>query len=110
MTTWGEKPTALDDVHTPLSKPVVSILEPNETSIYSYDQKIRLKISSSGPFPLQKIDVFINDIYLETSEIPFVFSFIPRELENLQDTNELKIISYDTAYNRSQTTLNFKVQ
>jgi len=110
VTTWGEKPTALDDVHTPLSKPVVSILEPNETSIYSYDQKIRLKISSSGPFPLQKIDVFINDIYLETSEIPFVFSFIPRELENLQDTNELKIISYDTAYNRSQTTLNFKVQ
>ena len=110
ITTPSEKPTLLDNVHTDLLKPIVSIIEPNETTTYLPDQTIRLKIGSSSSFPLQKIDVFINDVYLETLEPPFNFSFTPKELENLQNINELKIISYDTAYNSSQTNSKFKVK
>ncbi len=109
-TTWGEKPTALDDIHTNLSNPNVSILEPNSATVYPLNQKIYLKISSSGIFPLKKIDIFVNDIYLETLEPPFNFSFIPKNLENLQDNNELKIIPHDTAYNSGEITTTFKVQ
>ncbi|MEK7140742.1 MAG: hypothetical protein AAB815_03075, partial [Patescibacteria group bacterium] len=109
-TTWSEKPVAEDDVHTDSFKPNVSILEPSKNKIYSPDQKIQLKISSLGRFPLQKIDIFVNDIYLGTSKPPFVFSFIPSELENLTTENELKIISYDTAYNRAETSLVFSVE
>lgn len=108
-TTWSEKPTASDDAHTVSSKPIVSILEPNDTTTYSPDQKINLKILSSGAFPLQKIDIFINGAYLETVKPPFSFSFTPKDLEGLQSQNELKIISYDTIYNRSETSLIFNV-
>ena len=108
--TWNEKPTALDDVHISLNQPRVSIIDPNNTTTYSPDQKIKLKISSSGIFPLQKIDIFINDIYLETEEVPLNFSFTLSELENLQSENELKIISYDTVYNRNETSVKFKVK
>ena len=108
--TWNEKPAEVDDVHTNLSAPVVSILEPNEATIYSPNQKIYLRVANTGAFPLQKIDIFINDIYLESRETPFLnFSFIPKELENLRNNNELRITSYDTAYNRSETSLIFKV-
>ena len=110
ITTWNEKPTLLDDVHTDLTKPSVSIIEPNSTTIYPPNQKIYLKISSSSVFPLQKMDIFINGIYLETDQPPFNFSFTPAELENLQNDNELKIISYDTVYSRSETTSVFRVQ
>lgn len=110
VTTWAEKPTALDDIHTEANRPKVSILEPNSFTVYSPDQKINLKISSFGFFPLKKIDIFINGIYLETDEQPFNFSFTGRDLENLQTENELKIISYDTAYNKSETNLIFKIQ
>ena len=110
ITTWNEKPPTSDDVHTDLSKPTISILEPNDAAIYSPDQRINLKITSSGRFPLQKIDIFINDTYLETREAPFSFSFIPKELENLQSNNELKIIFYDTAYNRNEAAMNFRVE
>lgn len=110
ITTQDQKPTAVDDVHTNANRPVVSILEPNSTTMYLPDQKIYLRISRSGPFPLQKIDIFINSVYIETIEAPFNFSFIPNELENPQNNNELKIVSYDTVYNRSETNLNFKVQ
>ena len=69
-----------------------------------------MKISSSGIYPLQKVDVFINDTYLGTSKAPFNFSFTPSELTNLKDQNNIKLISYDTAYNSSETDSTFRVQ
>jgi len=110
ITTWSEKPVLFDDIHTDISAPIVSILEPNEETIYSPNQRINLKIFNSGIFPIQKIDIFINGIYLGAAQPPFNFSFKPAELENLQTDNELKIISYDTVYNRDETNLNFKVE
>ena len=110
IVTWAEKPSVTDDVHTDATKPIVSIVEPNTTDTYSPDQKIQLQISSTGRFPLQKIDIFINDVYLGTSKAPFDFSFVPSSLDSLKEDNELKIISYDTAYNRGQTTSIFRVQ
>jgi penicillin-binding protein 1C len=109
ITTWSEKPTAVDDVHTSQNQPVVSIVEPNNSTIYAPDQRINLRISSSVVFPLQKIDIFMNGIYLETETPPFSYSFIPSALNNLQGENELKIVSYDSVFNRSETSLIFKV-
>ncbi len=109
--TWDQKPTTEDDIHIDSNKPIVSIIEPNNTTDYLPNQKIDLKISSQKPLPLEKIDIFINGIYIETRETPFFnFSFIPSELENLQNKNELKIISYDKVHNSSETTVTFTVQ
>jgi penicillin-binding protein 1C len=105
----ADKPTETDNLHTDQNKPVVSIVSPNTTTTYPPDKKISLQISSSGSFPLQRMDVFINDVYLETIVPPFSFSFIPENLGNLQTTNELKIISYDTQNNSSETDSVFKV-
>jgi 1A family penicillin-binding protein len=110
VTTWAEKPTTTDDVHTSTSQPIISITEPDTTTIYPSDQKIQLIILSSGNFPLQKIDVFINDVFISTIKSPFNFSFIPEDLDNLKSDNELKIISYDTAYNRTENVSTFKVK
>ncbi len=110
ITTWAEKPNSYDDVHTGVSKPGVSITEPDETTVYNANQKIQIKIGSFGNFPLQKVDIFINETYLGTSKMPFGFSFTPSELTNLKDLNELKLISYDTAYNNSETISTFRVK
>ena len=109
IVTLADKPTATDDIHTAQNKPVVSIISPDNTTVYSPNQKISLQISSSGTFPLQKMDVFINGIYQQTINPPFSFSFTPTNLENLQATNTLKIISYDTQNNSSETDSVFKV-
>jgi 1A family penicillin-binding protein len=110
ITTLVEKPTALDDIHTGLSGPTVVITEPQGVVAYQPNQKIYLKITSTGFFPLQKIDIFINDMYMETNYPPFNFAFIPSDLENLQTNNQLKIVAYDTAFNRSETIVDFKVE
>ncbi len=109
-TTWAEKPMETDNIHTEISQPIISLIEPDSTTVYPPNQRVWLKISSSGYFPLQKIDIFINDNFIDTIKSPFSFSFIPEELDNLKFENELKIISYDTAYNRTENILIFKVK
>jgi len=109
ITTLADKPTTVDNVHTATSMPIVSILEPSSTTTYLSDQKIQLKISSSGLFPIQKLDVFINGIYMGTSNALLNFSFIPKELDDLRASNELKIIFYDSAYNKGEATTTFRV-
>ncbi len=106
-TTWENKPQEIDDIHTNFTKPNIEVLEPNENTIYNIKQKIQLRIKSMGVYPLQKMDIFINDIYLGTFKSPFSFSFTPEDLENLKTNNELRIISHDTLYNRSEDTFYF---
>ena len=110
ITTMAQIPTIKDDVHTSTPNLKVSILEPNTNTIYNANQKIQLNTSTSGNFALQKMDIFINDVYLGTIKPPFNFSFVPSELDSLKTENELKIISYDTAFNRSETISTFLVQ
>ena len=110
ITTINDKPIATDDVHTDSSKPIISIIEPNGRSIYSLNQRINIKIRSLGPYPLLKADIFVNDTYMGTSIAPFDFSFIPKDLEDLQTQNELKIIAYDSIYNSGETIMTFQTQ
>ena len=106
---WADKPTMLDNIHTNTSAPKILIIEPKPGSIYDADEKIQLKISSLGSFPLKKIDIFVNDVFLGTREAPFSFYFTPEDLENIGADNVLKIISYDSMFNRAETTSSFKV-
>ena len=106
---WSDRPNTEDDVHTDSNKPKVAILSPSENRVYGANEKINLQISSLGIFPLKKIDIFINGVYLGTSEPPFSFSFVPEELEYLNDNNEIKVIFYDTAFNTGETTSSFRV-
>ena len=108
-TTLNEKPIMLDDVHIPSLKPTISILEPNTQTTYLANQKMNVKISSFGPYPINKIDIFINDTFIETYSGATSFSFFPKELENLQTENELKIVARDSIYNVGETTITFKV-
>ncbi len=110
IVTANNKPNTVDYVHTDATKPTISIIEPNNRIIYSPSGKISLKISSSSVYPLVKMDVFVNDIYLGTTDAPFNFSFVPSLLENLQTNNEIKVVVYDSVYNKSEASLNFQVQ
>ncbi|MFA5751318.1 MAG: transglycosylase domain-containing protein [Candidatus Paceibacterota bacterium] len=110
ITTKEQIPTEYDDVHTAENTPNVFVIEPNNQNIYRSDQKIQLKITNLNPTPLKKIDIFINDIYLGTSEPPFIFSFVPKDLENLKKENTIKIVSYDNVYNRGENKSIFFVE
>lgn len=109
QTTINDKPTSSDNIHTESSGPKISIIEPSSSKIYPSSQKINLKLSSSGDFPLVKVDVFINNIFIETLESPFYFGFTPKDLENLKTKNTIRIIGYDSVGGRGEKSSTFKV-
>ncbi|MCX6753149.1 MAG: PBP1A family penicillin-binding protein [Candidatus Nomurabacteria bacterium] len=106
----NQKPVLVDDIHTDENKPIVTIINPNNTTPTPANQPINLQISSTGKFTLAKIDVFINNTYIQTIKPPFSFSFNPSDLDNLKQTNEIKLISYDSVFNNSETISEFSVQ
>jgi penicillin-binding protein 1A len=109
ITTAADKPSGSDNIHTGSSQSMISITQPDANTVYQPDQKIYLGISNSGIYPLQKIEVYINDTYLGVFNPPFNVSFIPSELDQLRDENTIRVIAYDSVYNRSEVTSTFKV-
>ncbi|MEK7588786.1 MAG: transglycosylase domain-containing protein [Patescibacteria group bacterium] len=109
VTTWADMPQNTDDVHGEQSKPIVYITEPNTDTVYDINQKININLNSVGMFPLKKVDLFINGIFIDTINPPFIYSFTPNNLDNIKNENEIKIISYDVAYNSNETISVFKV-
>lgn len=109
VTTINEKPNYEDNIHTEGFKPTVSILEPTEGVLYSKDERVLVRFSSSGLYPIKKVDIFINDIFLGTYTHPFNISFIPSELENIKKSNEMRFIAEDTIYNKKEVVSVFNV-
>jgi penicillin-binding protein 1C len=108
-TTWNDKPVSTDNIHTDSLKPKVTILSPKSSAVYPQGQRVVLSISSSGPYPIQKMEVFINDSYIDSLTPPWNFSFVPEDIENLREVNELKLVYYDTVYNRGETSTSFRI-
>jgi 1A family penicillin-binding protein len=110
ITTASDKPVSTDDVHTPDKKPNISIIEPNSQNQYLPDQKINISISNNSFYPLKKLDIFINGYYLDTvKNPPFSYSFTPKDLSQINKTNEIKIVAQDSVFNTSETTGQFNV-
>ena len=109
ITTESQIPTSYDDVHTADSKPNLTIEEPDSERFYGENEKINIRVSSHGSIPLDRIDVTINNTFAGSAKYPFVFSFIPSELEDLRDVNQIKVIGYDTAFNSVEVNTTFKV-
>jgi len=103
-------PTEYDDVHTPESKPIIHLIEPNPSKTYNLNDKISLSFTNTSRYPLDKIDVFVNNTYLGSDKkLPLNFSFIPSEITNIKPINELKLVIYDAVLNSTQIITSFNV-
>ncbi len=103
-------PKQYDDIHTEETIPSISIENPKEEIIYNLNQPIQIDLEYDTYYDVKSFDIFINDVYLGTKQGEnFNFSFIPKDIENLKQTNELKIIIRDKFYNKNEDIVNFSV-
>lgn len=110
VATSNDIPSGYDDVHTEDTQPTIEILSPNNTDVYDAGEPINIEVEYETEYDVRSFDVFINDTYLGTrSGEPFNFSFIPRDIENISDTNELKVIIRDEVYNKAEATTTLMV-
>ena len=104
--TQDDVPKNQDSVHKPEFYPKISIVEPKNGPLYGYNSRVNIKIQNTGMFPLDRVDYFLNNAFIGSSKIPpFDFSFTPKDIDSLNDVNELRVVGYDTVYNSGQSSV-----
>ena len=79
-------------------------------SVYKNTDKVVFTVNTVNQSSIKKIDVFVNDIYLNSFKSKsFTASFIPKEISGISDINTIKVIGYDTSGGVGETTANFGV-
>jgi 1A family penicillin-binding protein len=107
----GSVPKDYDNIHTENSKPVIGFANIDETVVYDKNIEYKIVINQKSSIPLQKIDIFINNIYVKSiKSAPFSFSLNPMDISNLNDKNVIRAIAYDVYGNVGEVSVLFQVQ
>lgn len=107
---WGAIPTAVDDVHHPEFAPQITITQPNATSTYASAEKLVVDVQIQSRFSIEHVDFFVNGIFLgSTRTMPYVFAFVPKNIENMREVNELSVTAYDVVGNKNEAVITFTV-
>ncbi len=104
------KPKVYDDVHTLARSPKINISSPVVNGAYSRNQKIMIETNNQSTYPITKLDFYINSTYVGSSNTsPFLFSFVPAEINSISTDNTLKIVATDSIFNRSEAEVKFNI-
>ena len=98
------KPTAYDDIHTEANRPKITIISPLQNTEYGKDYSINIKFSTVARYSIMKTNFYLNDELVGTSDnYPFTLNFIPSSTNSFViGTNELKIVVFDSVYNKTE--------
>jgi 1A family penicillin-binding protein len=101
-------PDDKDDIHTRSTQPKIEI---NLSENYFIEQKVLVEISTQNTYPISKVDFYINNTYIGTTNIfPYLFSFIPSEISSINvGRNNLKVIITDSVFNKTEEETTFIV-
>ena len=109
-TTDYDIPKQEDDVHTVENMPKVSIKLENKDNSFEMGTRINLSITVSGKYPLKKSELYINGKYIVSNERdPKFLSFIPQDIDGIQNKNVIKVVAYDSVYNRGEASIDIEI-
>ncbi len=110
MVSSSDIPTRYDDIHTENNQPEITIENPDSINVYEANSPINIDLDYRAHFDVKSFDIFINGEYVGTrTSTPFSFSFVPKDIDNISETNELKVIIRDEVYNKAEASVNFQV-
>lgn len=107
----GTLPTTVDAIHTSASKPTLSLRSPSSALSYPRDGSLVIEPSVSGPFPVTKIDYYINGLFVgEATRPPFSLAVLLKGVQSLSPgVNTLRAVAQDSILNTTEATASFFV-
>lgn len=103
-------PTATDSTHKPEFAPKIVVTNPVPNLPYGKNGQMVVAVEISGRYPIAKVDYFINGNFAgSVNRYPWNFSFLPSSIEDIADTNELRIVAYDSVLNRGEVRASFNI-
>jgi len=107
--TLDDIPKEYDNIHEPRFYPKVIIKSPITSTFYSKGGRIFISTEYSGRFPFVKNEYYVNDVFIGSSNNSN-FSFIPNNINSIKTQNTLKIITYDSVFNKKISTTLFNIK
>jgi len=102
-------PKLSDDVHTADSVPKVS-LNIQGSGSFNPSSRVTISVSITGKYPLKKSELYINGKYIVSNEKdPKFLSFVPQDIDGIQKINSIKVVAYDSVYNRGEASIDIEV-
>jgi hypothetical protein len=104
-------PTEKDNIHGPDRGPNITVRGIEENRRYMPNDRITVSIEKEGRNELTKVEIFVNNAHIgSVDKEPFSFSFIPENLGSLGESNELRVVAYNTELNKTEKTIQFLVK
>lgn len=102
-------PTEKDSIHTPSNFP--KILIKTTKDVFNKNEQIDVDVTqSAGTYQLSKVDFYMNNHYIgSVNKKPFSFSFTVDDINNIANLNELRVVGYDSVFNKVESSVNIKI-
>lgn len=103
-------PTERDDVHTLENSPKITLTLPKSDFPYELNSRITVSVNSTGKYQLKKTELYINDKFISSNDNnPSTLIFTPQDIEGIERNNIIKVIGYDSVYNRGESTIDLNI-
>jgi membrane peptidoglycan carboxypeptidase len=96
-------PLGIDDVHTTANIPQISITSPKQDVVERSQSRVTLSLSVKSVYPILKSELYVNGRYIySNTQNPSTLIFTPKDAGMAPGTNIVKVIVYDSVFNRSE--------
>ncbi len=101
----GDIPTEFDTSRGAESAPILTVSGIDFLQPQNKAGLITLSVTSTGKYPLSRVEFFINGQFIErSSQSPFSFSFTPEDVSSIATENEITAVGYDSILNKATYT------
>ncbi len=98
-----------DDVHIEANLPKVTLSLSQDTP-YDKNARVTISVNNSSKYPLRKSELYVNGKFISSNEQnPKSISFTPQDIEGIERNNIIKVIVYDSVYNRGESTIDIVI-
>lgn len=104
-------PTEYDTDHSIDHSPIISVSGVDFTQPHKKTELISMLVSSTGVYPLSRVDFYINGQLVEKKlQPPFFFSFTPEDVPSFSINNIVSFVAYDSILNKAVYTSHLQVE
>lgn len=103
--TGTDIPTDYDDIHDAGDVPEIKDVHISPTQ-YDPGESVTVSVDVDSNHPMASVSFYLNGTYIgEKTSAPWIYSFVPSDIDGVDDNAILTIRARDTFYNESETTL-----
>ncbi len=103
-------PIEKDDIHIEENIPKVILTISQKETLFEMNSLINIGVVINSKYPIKKLDLYVNGKFISTNDGNLKnISFYPKNIDGIQNNNSVKVIVYDTIFNRGESSIDIQI-